>query len=193
MVKFTPIVLSIHIFFTLKLPLMKIFLNILIELTEATVLVSPFFLQIDTFGRWRRFRQMSVIYNWKSADIWTNADYLRPPRPLWQIIEVILRNSLFYLWDPVSTFTCDCVWHNKLHNIFPRNLAFDWLVCCRVGWLSNCMAGVLNSSYALPDEWLKADQTKPATSVSTMQPRRKSGDPEKQEEKETKINVSTTT
>ena len=31
------------------------------------------------------------------------------------------------------------------------------------------MAVVLNSSYSNPDEWLKADQTKPATSVNTMQ------------------------
>ena len=31
------------------------------------------------------------------------------------------------------------------------------------------MAWVLNSSYRPPDEWLKADQTKPGTSVSTMQ------------------------
>ena len=41
-----------------------------------------------------------------------------------------------------------------------------WFV---VGLLSNCMARVLNSSYSPPDEWLKADQTKPGTSVSTMQ------------------------
>ena len=33
---------------------------------------------------------------------------------------------------------------------------------------TDCMAGVLNSSYRSLDEWLKADQTKPATSVSTM-------------------------
>ena len=44
--------------------------------TEATVLVSPSLLQIDTFGKWCRCLHNVCYLKLKSADIWTNADYM---------------------------------------------------------------------------------------------------------------------
>ena len=84
----------------------------------------------------------------------------------------VLERSCQDLHSPLMILFRNGIWQSwkSLAQRNPRNLTFDWLVCCRVVcWLSNCMAEVLNSSYPLPDESLKADQTKPATSVSTMQ------------------------